>query len=65
MEYTPSQGYTDGYNDCMLNKPNKIYKNPTIYTSTENGPYGDEYNRGYDDANQKLSCNENSCKIEK
>lgn len=54
MEYTPGQGYRDGYNDRMMGKPNKVYNNPMNYTSTEHGPYGDEYNTGYREANDKV-----------
>jgi len=51
MEYTPGQGYRDGYNDRMTGKPNKVYKDPTQYYDS---PYGEEYSAGYREANEKV-----------
>jgi len=54
MSYTPGQGYRDGWKDRMEGQPNKVYKNPMNYTSLDDGPYGDEYNAGYREANEKV-----------
>lgn len=48
--YTPGSGYREGYADRMAGRPNKWKKYPDL----DHSPVAEEYNLGYQEANEAI-----------